>query len=143
MSESALTTSGQVDWTTLSRTGINLSVEVASRLANANVDVITFGVARMLGSQFVFPPDGQKELMSSLSQLKGANSFSEAVWFGFGVKHIVRTLTETEQGAMCVALCAIIVTMIPEWHTATILRDICSELEISPDSSPSTSVSRA
>lgn len=28
------------------------------------------------------------------------------MWFGFGIKHIARTLCETEQGAACAGICA-------------------------------------
>lgn len=56
--DNRLTTTGQVDWTSLSRSTITMSLDVAARFANAGVDAITVGVGRALGSWFSSPPRG-------------------------------------------------------------------------------------
>jgi len=128
--ENSLTTTGQLDWTSLSRSSIAASLDVAARFANAGVDIITVGVGRALGSRFSFPPGGQRELASSLDKMKGVSSWSDALWFGFGIKHVVRALAETEQGAMSVALCAALAHSDRElWDVACILREMCLVVE--------------
>src|SRR5437868_2659858 len=100
---SSLTTTGQLDWFSLSRSTCSLSLEAVARLSNAGVELLTVAVGNAICSAFSFPPAGQQELFSSLNHLKGTSSVSNVLYFGFGVKHIVRTLSETEQGATCVA----------------------------------------
>lgn len=136
--DNRLTTTGQVDWTSLSRSTITMSLDVAARFANAGVDAITVGVGRALGSRFLFPPEGQQELMSSLNQMKGVSSFSNTIWFGFGVKHVVRALIETEQGAMFVALCAALADGRSKlWDVGCVLREMCLVLDAPPELIPS------
>jgi hypothetical protein len=117
--------SGQLDWGNLSRATGTFSLEVFARLAKADVELATIGVGNAICSGFSFPAQGQLELSKSLAHLKGTSSFSRAVWFGFGVKHVVRSLSETEQGAMCVAICAALAIPNTSFQAAQILRDLC------------------
>ncbi|KAB5522997.1 hypothetical protein GE09DRAFT_487154 [Coniochaeta sp. 2T2.1] len=138
MPDTGLTTTGQLDWTALSRSTITVSLDVAARFANAGVDAITIGVGRALGSRFSFPPEGQMELMSSLNQMKGVSSISNTLWFGFGIKHVVRTLAETEQGALSVALCAALCEGRAKlWDVGCIFREMCLEVDAPPELIPS------
>jgi hypothetical protein len=136
LAQPALNTSGQLDWVVLSRSAITYSLEAAARLANAGVEIITVGVSNALFSPFRLPPSGQSELSNSLTYLKGCSSFSNALWFGFGVKHIVRNLSETEEGATCVAMCAALAVPYTPFRTAQILRELCclrgTPLNLSP-----------
>lgn len=44
--------------------------------------------------------------MESMGKLKSFSAFGDVVWFGVGVRHVLRSLVNTSQGASCVALCA-------------------------------------
>jgi hypothetical protein len=116
---------GQLDWVALSRTTLSCSLEVAARLANAGVEPFTILAGSALCSAFDFPPQGQRELINSLSLLKGCSSYSKLLWFGFGVKHIVKTLSETEQGATSVAICAALAIVYGSFHAGQVLREFC------------------
>lgn len=68
--------------------------------------MITVAIGQAIFSGFAVPADGQKRLADAIAQLKAFSSYGIVLWFGFGVKRVVRTLCETEQGATCAAICA-------------------------------------
>ncbi|KAB5516953.1 hypothetical protein GE09DRAFT_1231090 [Coniochaeta sp. 2T2.1] len=74
------------------------------------------------------------ELMSSLNQMKGVSSISNTLWFGFGIKHVVRALAETEQGALSVALCEGRAEL---WDVGCIFREMCLAVDAPPELVPS------
>ena len=45
-------------------------------------------------------------LSDAMAGLKACSSFGDVIWFGVGVRHILRVLVQTSQGASLVALCA-------------------------------------
>jgi hypothetical protein len=77
-----------------------------SRFSRAGVEMITVAMGQAIFSSFNVPPSGQKRLSDAASKLKAFSSYGNVLWFGFGVKHVVRTLCETEQGAACAGICA-------------------------------------
>jgi len=97
---------GSVDWIALSRSTLSFSVEVLSRFSKAGVEMITVAMGQAIFSSFNIPPSGQKRLSDAISKLKSFSSYGQVLWFGFGIKPIVRTLCETEQGSACAAICA-------------------------------------
>jgi hypothetical protein len=119
---------GQLDWVALLRSSVSYPLEVCLRLQNADVQPTTVGVGSFICSSFVFPPKGQSELNDSLSSLKASSSLSKALWFGFGVKHLVKQLAETESGAFLVAICAALSVRYATFDAAQILRELCAGL---------------
>jgi hypothetical protein len=97
---------GSVDWVSLSNSTLNFSVDTLARFSRAGVEILTVTVGQAIFSELWVPPEGQKRLTDAIAKLKAFSSYSDALWFGFGIKHIVRVLCETEQGASCTAICA-------------------------------------
>lgn len=97
---------GSVDWVALSGSTLSFSVEMLSRFSKAGVEMITVAMGQSLFSKFDLKADGQKRFSDAIAQLKAVSSYGKVLWFGFGVKHIIRTLSETEQGTACAAICA-------------------------------------
>lgn len=117
--------SGQLDWVALSRFSMSCTLEVAARLCKAGVETATVLVGSAIGSSFSFPPAGQMELTKSLSGLKGASSYSKLLWFGFGLQHVVKDLTNTEEGATCVAISAALSVPYSPFQAAQVWRQLC------------------
>lgn len=118
---------GSVDWVALSNTSVSFSVELISRFARAGIDIFTITVAQAMFSQFHFPGEGQQRLHESLSKLKAFSSLGDILWFGIGVKHVVRTLAGTEQGACCIAICACLSVCYPLEFSAHVLKALCDK----------------
>jgi hypothetical protein len=97
---------GSVDWVSLSQSTLGFSVEILSRFSKAGVEMITVAIGQAIFSTFVVPSEGQKRIADAVGKLKVFSSYGNVLWFGFGIKHVVRTLCETEQGATCAAICA-------------------------------------
>ncbi|KAJ4303272.1 hypothetical protein N0V90_002165 [Kalmusia sp. IMI 367209] len=51
-------------------------------------------------------PNGEKVLAEAMSRLTAKSYAADLLWFGVGVRHIVRELVQTSQGCSLVALCA-------------------------------------
>jgi hypothetical protein len=97
---------GSVDWVALSGSTLSFSIEVLSRFSKAGVEMATVAIGQTIFSRFRLRPDGKKRFLDSIAKLKAFSSYGNVLWFGFGVKHIVRLLSETEQGATCAAVCS-------------------------------------
>lgn len=117
---------GQLDWVALVNSTVRYPFGVLIRLQNADVNPVTVEVGTSIFSSFVFPPEGQNELNESLSRWKGYSSLSKALWFGFGVKHVVNTLLGFESGAFLVAICATLTIKYSSFEAAQILRELCN-----------------
>lgn len=121
------TTSAQPDWVSLVPSITGYTHQVATRFANAGIDEKAVHVGTAVCSSFIFRKEGQQELSESLKKLEGCSSYKKLLWFGFGIKHVVHYLTDTEQGAACVALCAALAHHYPSDHAADVMTALCHE----------------
>ena len=117
-----------VGWASLSRPSFTFSIEVMSRFAKAGVEMITCAMGQALCSRFNVPAEGRKRVADAISKLKAYSSYGQVLWFGFGVKHVVRSLGETEQGVACEALCACLSVSYSTEVGAQILSALCQNL---------------
>ncbi|KUL84317.1 hypothetical protein ZTR_07580 [Talaromyces verruculosus] len=116
---------GQVDWVAVAQTPVAFTLEVLARYGKAGVDGLTVGIARAVCSQFDLKPAAQKRLDESISKLKTIHSFGKIAWFGFGLKHIIDDLLETEQGAACVALSGCLTACYDTDFASQVFRSMC------------------
>ncbi|OAL54580.1 hypothetical protein IQ07DRAFT_640085 [Pyrenochaeta sp. DS3sAY3a] len=115
---------GQVDWVSLSGSTIRFSLGVLSRLSAASIDPYTLTVGHFIGGSFELSSTGRKNMQSALSQLKSFGGLGEVLWFGFGIKNVVRSISVTEEGATLVALCAALSECFPDDLSAEILAEL-------------------
>lgn len=97
---------GSIEWTNVANFTVTASVALFGRLASAGIEPLTVAVGQAICSGLVLGPTGERRLQESLNSLKSFSSFGDAIWFGLGVRHVLRTLVQTAQGASCVALTA-------------------------------------
>ncbi|KAB8269947.1 hypothetical protein BDV30DRAFT_229418 [Aspergillus minisclerotigenes] len=128
---------GTVDWTQLGKSTVALSVEILSRLSQAEVQPLTFAVGQAIFSRFQLPPSTQLKIHTVLRNHKPFSSFSNMLWFGFGIKHVVRSLVESEQGMTCVALCGGLSVAYDRFYCAQVLRSMAHIQGAPKDLSPS------
>lgn len=95
---------GQVDWVAASRTTVSFSLEILKRISDADIDAYTLVVAQNIMHQFHMPVIGQQRVQDAIKQLRSTSSFGDVIWFGFGVKHLVRSLSQSDDGMACLAL---------------------------------------
>lgn len=53
---------------------------------------------------FAFNPVGQERVSFAITQMKKYGSQGNIIWVGYGIKHIVTKLAESEEGLALVAL---------------------------------------
>ncbi|EED24650.1 ankyrin repeat-containing protein, putative [Talaromyces stipitatus ATCC 10500] len=129
--------SGQLDWVSLSKIPVTFGFDVLVRLSKAELNPATIAIGRFVCGRFVIKAEAQKRIRDALSSLKSFSSFGNLVWFGFGIKPIVKDLAETEQGLTCVALCACLSISYDSFYVAEVLREICKLQETPSDFIPS------
>lgn len=95
---------GQVDWVAASRTTVSFSLEILKRISDADIDAYTLVVAQKIMHQFHMPVIGQQRVQDAIKELRSTSSFGDVIWFGFGVKHLVRSLSQSDDGMACLAL---------------------------------------
>ncbi|OAL02322.1 hypothetical protein IQ06DRAFT_304520 [Phaeosphaeriaceae sp. SRC1lsM3a] len=96
---------GQVDWVAFLRGTAEATVSILARLAGSGVDAVTILVAQKVMSTLRISTQGEMDVAKALSALNAFGSFGDALWFGFGVKHVVKTLAQSKEGLACIALC--------------------------------------
>ncbi|KAL9136172.1 MAG: hypothetical protein Q9175_002629 [Cornicularia normoerica] len=116
---------GTVDWVELSGRSVQFSVAVLARLSRAGIDPFTLQVGRAICTNFSLHPVAQGRISDAILALRKFGSYGDIIWFGFGVKHVVTDLAETEEGLTLVALCAALSTTYDSLHGARVLRELC------------------
>lgn len=115
---------------------VTASVALLGRLASAGIEPLTLAVGQAVCAGLVLGPTGERRLQESLNNLKSFSSFGDAIWFGLGVRHVVRTLVQTAQGASCVALTASLAEVHNVEVTALVLYNLVkiqqAPIELSP-----------
>ena len=116
---------GSIDWVELSGRSVQFSVAVLARLSKAGIDPFTLQVGRAICSNFSLHPNAQDCISTAILGLKKYGSYGDVIWFGFGIKHVVTDLAETEEGLTLVALCAALSTTYDSLYAARVLRQLC------------------
>ena len=135
----AITTQGQINWVSLSKSTLNFSIELLARFSRAGVEALTIAVGQALFKQFNVPADAQIRLQRSVSHLKAFSSVSDLLWFGVGYKHLMRTLLETEEGSSLVAVSSCLTVSYKSEYTAAVLKALCHKSSIPDSFTPSLS----
>lgn len=118
---------GQVDWVSLSNSTFSFSVEILSRFSKSGVEMITVAVGQAIFSPFKVPPEGQKRLSDAISKLHAFSSYGQVLWFGFRIKHVLKSLCETEQGTACAAICACLSVSYDTSYSSQVLRELSAQ----------------
>lgn len=134
---------GSLDWGQLAHLSMTLSVEVISRLSKAGVEPLTVAMGQAICSQFRVPADSQDRVSQAVKKLKAVSSYGDLLWFGFGVKHIIRSLAESEQGISSVGLCGCLSVSFDPTYSAQVLRRLAQERNIPGILAPSIAQWRA
>lgn len=116
---------GSVDWVALSNFSAHFSIGVLARLSKDGLDPFTLQMGRAICSDFTITSSFQQSLTDAIHGLKKYGSYGNVLGFGFGLKHIVTELSETEEGLACVSLCAALSTIYDNLYSAQVLRDLC------------------
>ena len=97
---------GSVDWVALGQTQFSASIAILGRLSSAGIEPLTVAVGQAICSKIPLGVHGEKVLKEAMAKLQAFSSFGDAIWFGVGVRHILRVLVQNAHGASLVALCA-------------------------------------
>ena len=124
---------GQIDWVALANTTVSASVGFLSRMSGAGVDPFTVAVGQAVASKFQMSRLGIHRLESAVNNLRYASMMGDALWFGFGINHVIRSLMHTNEGATCVMLCSIL----SESRTSVLSARVLFELTTTYSSSSS------
>lgn len=130
---------GQIDWVAFSKHTISFSVELLARWSKAGIDPLTIATGRAIGHIFVLPPETQQRLDEALSRLETFLAFGKVLSFGFGIRHVVDHLRDTEQGSALVILCASLSSFYPTFYCAQVLRELCKASEAPQELTPALS----
>ncbi|KAF5602653.1 hypothetical protein FPCIR_1773 [Fusarium pseudocircinatum] len=115
---------GTVDWTRVMSGSVTFSVDVLSRLSKAGVEAFTIYAARAIFSNVKLGRNGEMRLHSALDKLSAFPSFGKALWFGFGVKHIIWSMQESAEGLNCLGICACLIEGYSTYAAAKIIREL-------------------
>ncbi|CZR42758.1 uncharacterized protein FPRO_10061 [Fusarium proliferatum ET1] len=124
-SASLMSQDGQpIDWTSVLSGSITFSVDVLSRLSQAGIEGFTLCAARAIFSNVKLGPNGELRLHRALDRLGAFPSFGKALWFGFGVKHIIWSMQESKEGLNCLGICACLTEGFSTIDAARVIREL-------------------
>ncbi|KAF3931603.1 hypothetical protein ABW19_dt0210229 [Dactylella cylindrospora] len=113
--------SGQVDWVALTGNITRLAADTYERISNAGVEALTFGAGQALCMQMKLGDLGTRRVLDCVSKLRAFSTPNELLYLGWGKKHPIRRLVETNEGLACVALCGCLSEAYAEYETGEIL----------------------
>ena len=90
----------------LAKLPLQATVGVFSRYAAGRVNPYTVAIGEALCGQFRVTANGRKKLESAISSLSFVGSLGDTLEFGFGIEDVVRSMAKSQQGSICLALCA-------------------------------------
>ena len=123
VSPSAFIQQGTVDWPYLARASVRASVSVLTRLSGGGVELWTAAFAQVLLGTVRLSTEGEAHVNGALAKLHSFGTHGNLIYYGFGVKHIVRTLADSAEGMATLAICSSIV----EVHSPSISTQILQE----------------
>ncbi|KAF2192450.1 hypothetical protein K469DRAFT_745887 [Zopfia rhizophila CBS 207.26] len=129
--------SGQLDWVSLSKSTFTFGLDVLIRLSKVELDPATVAIGVITCDRFVITAESQKRIYDALYGLKSFSSYGKLMWFGFGIKPIIKDLADSEHGMACVGLCACMSISYDSFFAAGVLRELCKFCGTPPNFLPS------
>lgn len=130
---------GSIDWVQIARMSVSVPISILARVTAADVSPLTIVVGQEMSSLFRLSSTGHERLIKALGELKSFSALGDAIWFGFGIKHIVRVLAETGKGLTCLTLCACLSEIHAPKACAEILIRLAGACDAPDDLRPSAS----
>ncbi|KAL4950897.1 hypothetical protein BDW69DRAFT_171145 [Aspergillus filifer] len=121
---SGFSTQGTIDWVTLADKTVSVSLGILSRCSAAGVDPYTLAVGGVVTKKLVLSPQGHRNIQDALTKLKSYSGFGNVLWFGFGVRSLVRTLGMRDEWRSLLAYCACLSECFPEEYAAEVVHDL-------------------
>lgn len=115
---------GTVDWTAVAGGTVGFSVDVLSRLSKAGVEALTIYSAMAIFSNVKLGRLGESRLDQALRKIDAFPSVNKALWFGFGVKHVIRSMQESAEGLAFLGICACLTKEFSTVLSAKIIREL-------------------
>ena len=112
-----------MDWPYLARASVRASVSVLTRLSGGGVEIWTAAFAQVLFGTIRLSTEGEAHVNGALAKLHSFGTHGDLIYYGFGVKHIVRTLADSAEGMATLAICSSIV----EVHSLSVSTQIVQE----------------
>lgn len=123
VSPSSFVQQGTVDWPSLAKVSVNASISVLTRFSGCGVEIWTASLAQVICGTIRLSVQGEYHLNESLSKLRSFSSSGDLMYFGFGIKHIVRFLADSTEGMATVAICS----ALAEVHSSEVSTRILQE----------------
>jgi len=136
-SQGQFTQQGTIDWLQLANHVVSIPVSILQRLADVDLSPHTIIVSQKMFSSFCLSELGRKRLENALQNLYSCSSVGDVIWFGFGIKHVVRRLAEIKQGLTCIALCGSLSELHPPKAGASILMELADVCDVPDEYRPS------
>ena len=119
---------GSIDWVKLTSSTVTFSADVLARLSNKGVEPITLVAAQAAVSSLRLGSEGEQRALKAISQLQCFSTLNNALWLGFGAKHLVRQLSESAEGLNCIVLCSALSEFYSIGDAASIIRSLVTSL---------------
>ena len=128
---------GTIDWTRISTSAVSFGIGFLVRLSKAGVEPLTVVTVQATLSKLKLSNSGEERVQNAVQNLRAFPSFNSALWFGFGIRHIIYELAQTREGLNCIALCSALVEFYSIPDTAKILREMMLTSNAPQDLTPS------
>jgi len=126
-SSAIFTQQGSLDWVALGQMQYSASIAILGRLAKAGIDTLTVAFGQAMCARLPIGAHGEKVLAKAMEKLTAKSCAGDLLWFGIGVRHILRELVQTSQGCSLVALSAALTESHSIPVSALVLYEIAKE----------------
>ena len=129
--------SGQVDWVSLAKSTVSLTVDSLTRLSGAGVQELTYVSALELASQFELAEIGYNRTEEAIQKASYSPAFNGVAYFGFGYRSFLNMLAERSSGVKFIALSACLSEAHSEDVSARVVRALWTTTGLPEDYQPS------
>ena len=128
---------GSLDWVALGNMQYSASIAVLGRLSKAGIDTLTVAFGQAMCTKIPIGPHGEKVLNEAMRGLGAKSIAGDLIWFGVGIRHILRDLVQTSQGCSLIALCGALAEGYPYPYVALVLYEMAKACTHQAELTPS------
>ncbi|KZT61844.1 hypothetical protein CALCODRAFT_446839 [Calocera cornea HHB12733] len=128
---------GQVDLPSLGPLTYNAASAILERTVNGGIEPHTLTAGYALGAAVSLGPLAAENIARSIREMRFYSAYQQAIWLGFGIKHLLRKMGESRQGLGLIGLIGCLSEGYPSSTCAQILEHLFQSMDMPPQLVPS------
>ncbi|KZO99569.1 hypothetical protein CALVIDRAFT_533988 [Calocera viscosa TUFC12733] len=128
---------GQVDIPSIGTLTYDAASALLARTVDCGIEPHTLTAAYAIGARVALGPLAADNVFRAVRDLKVAAAFQQVLWFGFGIKHLIRRMVESKEGLGVIGLIGCMSECYPAPVCVSILERLFPAMDLPVQLAPS------